>query len=674
VPEGNFEITSINDISQGGNRVLPNITPAVGVKSSDSTPVTMDYTPYADAYPYDINQPSVTYENFYEQTVWTTGSTPLFYSCTNSDDTPNSHHDCTHTVTSTSTSHSTSNPPLKYSGDYWYCTAGTLGGNITSGYYCVVTTTTTTTVNDGPAIRWYAWSEGATTEKTITSSPVDGTVMPAVCPRTFSLNNASEPANSVSVNSTENPTSITVSGNVQATFGVEPDTTNRTTFRQATQVNGIDTVIQVEVYHQNSDLSISGPQGYYYNESSTNLKSSYASSSLNYESSQDYSIPWSMSVAMPPLQYGDEICINLTTNPSAGEVSSPTWTPQNITQYLSNQQNADDPWPTSTQSVCTQYLAAAPYLKVFGGDVSAGTASDINNLHQCTADYGIDTYNQDTAPYAGSGTQLAAFAANAITGFASAQNDNGSGTSPPIGLTFSNTSGGYGGNFGASPSDCSTDYYHQGVTPSSSMLYTNTDVGTALADIIAGNPNGGIFAYQVDGGTINTTNIPVGYNITLYSSEPITIAGNITYSDGFTTLSQIPKLELVTYGEPININHNVTQLTGIYVAEGSGGIINDCADVSSTNYWYQATDGSPDCSQQLIVEGSFTANALYLSRTYGSVHEATTTPAEVPCAFGASPCNNAAEEFDYSPADWLAYPNQNTTPVVQAIFSLPPVL
>jgi hypothetical protein len=139
----------------------------------------------------------------------------------------------------------------------------------------------------------------------------------------------------------------------------------------------------------------------------------------------------------------------------------------------------------------------------------------------------------------------------------------------------------------------------------------------------------------------------------------------------------MPNLEIVTNSTAsnpagINIDNNVTQLTGIYVAEGTGGIINDCADVTSTNNWYPSTDGSPSCGQQLIVEGSFTANALYLSRTTNSIHEA--TPTEVPCAFGATPCDNAAEEFDYSPADWLTYSNQNTTPVVQSISSLPPIL
>jgi hypothetical protein len=315
---------------------------------------------------------------------------------------------------------------------------------------------------------------------------------------------------------------------------------------------------------------------------------------------------------------------------------------------------------------------------VYNGDVSAGTASDINNKHDCTdANAGIDTYNQGTSPYyAGAGTQLAAFAANAISGFASAQNDNGSGTSPPIGLTFANTIGGYGGGFGASPSDCSTDYYNQGLA-SASTLYT--DAGDILTSTFFTNNPAGIYAFNINGGVINATVIPVGYNITLYSSGPITIAGNITYGGPLdpTALSKMPSLEIVTDNEPINIDNNVTQLTGIYVAEGTGGIINDCADVPNPGDWFPSTDGSPSCGQQLIVQGSFTANALYLYRTNGSIHEATPQPPaviEVPCVLGTTPCNNAAEEFDYSPADWLTYPNQNTTPVVQSITSLPPVL
>jgi hypothetical protein len=108
-------------------------------------------------------------------------------------------------------------------------------------------------------------------------------------------------------------------------------------------------------------------------------------------------------------------------------------------------------------------LAAEPYIKVFGGDVSAGTATNITG-QSCTNEAGIDTFNLgDNNSYAGSGTQLAAFAITAIDGFASAQNDNGTGISPPptaTALTFANkTSGEYGGNFVGSANDCSTDYY-----------------------------------------------------------------------------------------------------------------------------------------------------------------------------------------------------------------------
>jgi hypothetical protein len=312
-------------------------------------------------------------------------------------------------------------------------------------------------------------------------------------------------------------------------------------------------------------------------------------------------------------------------------------------------------------------LAAGPYLKVYGGDVSAGTATDINNQDCTDLAAGISTWNQDIDPYAGAGTQLAAFAANVITGFASAQNDTGSNSSPPIGLTFSNTTGGtYGGDFGASTSDCSTDYYAQGITTANTDY---SDAGAALTAALGGPA--GNYAYQVNGGTIDATNIPLGYNIAIYSSGPITIDGNITYGGVSTTLSQMPNLEIVTDTDTtgINIDHNVAQLAGVYVAEGNGGIINDCADVLNIDDWY---GGDPNCAQQLIVEGSFTANALYLSRTYGSVHEATST--EPPCISGAANCTNAAEEFDYSPATWLTYPNQSTAPVVQSINSLPPVL
>jgi hypothetical protein len=733
VPGGKMEVTAINDISSGGSREPPTlVSPALNTKVANTSAV-LNYTPYVQNYPYDINQPSVNYVNYYNQTDWYTASSPSYhtYTCNSGDTGGGSSSTCSHLYTGTTHTTYTCNSGdtgggsssscyHKYSGTahengLYTCHTGDGGGGMGSPtcthiYTGAAHTTYTCHTGDsgggsssvcdhvyaGAATAWYDWaSSNDTSTKETSSNTVDGGQMPACYNRTFSLipnDGAESPDTNVTINNTEDPTRINVNGDVQGTFGVEYPGLG-TGLRQPTQVNSITTEVTVEVYHQNSDGTVIGPTASYENVTSSNIKSSYASTSTSLSSTQSFSVPWSMAVQMPPLQYGDEVCIDLTTNPSAGQVTPPGWATQ-ATAGLANQGNATGVamWPipdNPNDRVCSQYLAAEPYLKVFGGDVSTGADTktlDSNNNEVCTTNSmaPITTQNQASAgQYAGSGAQLAAFAAGVISGFASAQNVSGSGLPPPpaaSGLTFANIDGAqdYGGNFGASANSCLPDYYNQGVSTAQTANPPYTAQAALQAILTSGQT--GNFAYKVNGGTIAATIIPTGDNIVLYSNEPVTITGNITYGGVSTNLSQMPSLEIVTNTSAmvgsnttgININHNVTELDGAYVAEGSGGIINDCADITNLGNWFWdptsgiALSNSSSCGQKLTVYGSFTAYALDLDRTNGSLHEATSTE-----TYGTS---NAAEEFDYSPLNWLVYPNQNTKPTIQAITSLPPVL
>lgn len=69
------EVTIISDISSGGDR-----TPPTQASEAYQT-VKLDYTPYIASYPYDFNQPSVTYDSFYSERTWTTDNTPDRYEC-----------------------------------------------------------------------------------------------------------------------------------------------------------------------------------------------------------------------------------------------------------------------------------------------------------------------------------------------------------------------------------------------------------------------------------------------------------------------------------------------------------------------------------------------------------------------------------------------------------------
>jgi len=173
-----------------------------------------------------------------------------------------------------------------------------------------------------------------------------------------------------------------------------------------------------------------------------------------------------------------------------------------------------------------------PYLKVFGGDVSAGSGAVGE----------IQTFNQGPngigGAYAGSGTELAAFAVNAISGFASAQNIGGEplAVQPPNDLTFANNlcaSGDncYGGNFGNSSSDNLTNYTK---VPLSATLAN--DAGAALTTAL-NTP------LPADGSPINLTYSVGGDGIISsadFPPEDIDPSNGMPFIPSGITLSFIP--------------------------------------------------------------------------------------------------------------------------------------
>ncbi|MEK7152499.1 MAG: hypothetical protein AAB834_01000, partial [Patescibacteria group bacterium] len=116
----------------------------------------------------------------------------------------------------------------------------------------------------------------------------------------------------------------------------------------------------------------------------------------------------------------------------------------------------------TTNEVCV-IVANQPYLKVYGGDISAGNGLE-TAPSTCTnyANASVTTWNKRAAgSYAGAGVQYAGFALRTITDFATAQGNAG-GAPVPIGLSFANTAtnvgiGNFGGTFGSVP--CIPDYW-----------------------------------------------------------------------------------------------------------------------------------------------------------------------------------------------------------------------
>jgi hypothetical protein len=288
-----------------------------------------------------------------------------------------------------------------------------------------------------------------------------------------------------------------------------------------------------------------------------------------------------------------------------------------------------------------------PYFQSRGGDVVAGSGVGDTG---CSAIPGqqLIGFNQDISPgYAGSGTSHATFATGSIQYFVSAAL-NVSLSTRPRALAFANASG-YGGSFGGA-GNCRPTYSQNlpALTPSPGS--------TNLQSIGPDNVR------YSSGLTINTSVVPPGRRQAVFvESGDVYIAGNgITFAGGGTWANQasIPSFYLVVRNGNIYISPSVSQLDGVYIAQGSG-VIYTCASgasVPSANYV-----SSRRCNTTLTVNGAFIAGALKLLRTAGSLSS-----------------SGPAELFNFGPELWLARPPDSITTgsllPYQSITSLPPIL
>jgi hypothetical protein len=304
-------------------------------------------------------------------------------------------------------------------------------------------------------------------------------------------------------------------------------------------------------------------------------------------------------------------------------------------------------------------VVAKPYLKVFGGDVMAGSGFETapstcssNTNAQLTA------WNRRSAnAYAGAGAQYAVTALNRIGDFASGQRAGASAPTPNT-LSFASTTsnpatGNFGGSFGSVP--CIKDYWAGYATslPDASST-TVSSMGTGVYKLGAGQSIGG--------------NINPGQRTILYVNGNLRITSNISYPGSWST-TNTPSFLLVVKGN-IYIDPAVTQISGNIVAQGDGtitggGIIYTCAG-SATQPALGLTMYS-DCDNKLTVNGSFTANKIEFLRTSGSLNQSD---------INEGPGDGSiAEEFNYSPANWMSQPPVNGDSAdYDAITSLPPIL
>jgi hypothetical protein len=390
-----------------------------------------------------------------------------------------------------------------------------------------------------------------------------------------------------------------------------------------------------------------------------------------------------VSIPDPTINYSNNDATPLVITPTNMSFTTPTLAAGQAGTYVVNWQLFNG--TSAVSAPCTGLIKVIdlPYFSVYGADVSSGGSfTDCTNIGGTLAGW------YDSARQAGASTLFAAIALGKINGFASGQNTT---TGPPTGsaseLTLANTTAGggaspsveYGGNYGGD---------HCIYTPTA-PAGTTTDVNSP-AQVGVGNlvtkPHSFNGNLNLNGGTVAIDN-----NLSLFVTGNVYIMSNIVYgTDAGGTwainangTSNIPSFTLVVTGGNIYIGHNVTELDGIYVAQsanGHGGSIYTCSNGFAP---MDAAGLYANCSNQLIVYGSFIADQVNLMRTFGTLENAQST--ENPrtgttrtCANGGTKKVCAAEVFDFSPEMNLSspaiQPPNNGATTYDSITSLPPIL
>jgi hypothetical protein len=309
-------------------------------------------------------------------------------------------------------------------------------------------------------------------------------------------------------------------------------------------------------------------------------------------------------------------------------------------------------------------VANKPYLKVYGGDISAGNGLE-TAVDTCTSNTNakVISWNERAAgAYSGAGVQYATYALNSITDFASAQGNAG-GAPVPTGLSFANTAtnvaaGNFGGSFGSV--GCIPNYYTRkpattlGLPPTIAAMSTGSYGATGTTTF--------------PGAGVGSGNVTSGEKITVYVQGDVVINGNITYQGNWSA-ANVPLFQLVVLGN-IFIGGNVTQLDGVYIAQrngGAGGNIYTCANGTTPP---TLTNGAfyNGCNNRLTINGAFVANSVEFLRTFGTLSQS--TPGET------SGASTGGEVFNFNPTLWMAQPLDTDGRVdnYDAITSLPPVL
>jgi hypothetical protein len=360
---------------------------------------------------------------------------------------------------------------------------------------------------------------------------------------------------------------------------------------------------------------------------------------------QTYDVFGTETVPYSAFTVGQKICRTLTVTPNNG-ISDP----------------ATYAWSTEKCVV----IGKSPYVQTMGGDTRVGgafpsvtgscilPASDTNNGAILTSSSSVAAI--DPTLWRGSGSEYGSFSSGANKEFGSKGVPGSLADAAHHLLTFANTGviaaqngGSSFGGFDPIPATrqtrCMTDYVamFSGITPKNNANQPTTiDIS---AQIAAGKTQ----LYYTKAITLTASQpIPKGKKLVIVSDGTITITSNITYTDGYASVSEIPSLALISAGN-MNVVDSVTRLDGLYSTKA---VLNTCSNQST------ATLRVGVCANQLVFNGVVEASKVTLLRTYGSQ-----TTAGHPNAK-----REAGEVFNYSPA--LIFSNVTRTDVPNLVTSL----
>lgn len=592
----------------------------------------LDYANYFNGYPYDQHTPIITYRIAYERRQ-RVGTRTQTYTATQ-------YGSRTRTKSASATRFGSYGP------EQW----GPVPG---ANFSTPPSSPTTVTNNDN-----LSYSGRRDASNPIRWSGIVPTVtaprMPPCYPRRY---NATPSITGAVLNTNrENPTSSTVTFTIPTILSFTnggnlrtPTTVTGLGYRVDWQARGYSTTAAGFTGTYSGTVNIVNPLGSPANLGN-NINGTAGTTGTLSQTTQSFTVPANM-------QAGDQVCFTVTVGEAIGRVKTggEIWPPGNTSR--------------TTALTCTVTIVDQPYSRFYGADISAGggfntdagpgTCSAVNPNAQAFGPMRTDIF-------AGSGSQLAVFAINAIRGVQPLSRS----TRQPTQLAFSNTSPNvtarlFGGNFGSLL--CAHNYFDD--IPGNTIWDTTTaNVNLAAPEIYDTD------RHYIDGDITLTGQLPenatAGKRVVIYVDGNVTVqapsggkVGFATTSYEWSSIDLVPSLYVIARGN-ININSGVTQLDGSFISQG--GEITSC---TVGGVYPTPSQRTEQCRNQLRVNGAFIARKVNLLRTFGSLREGV--------ALEAPSSTRASETFMYNPALWFTQGGglpSNSKIQIDSYTSLPPSL